>query len=599
MKSIMQRFATTLWSETVSDGNIAVEWYESLTPTSDYGELCWTDIDYTDQTRSVWDAANHYARILHILKAFGKRRLLNDSEYAKKLTGALRFWLHHDFTNPNWWYNQIGMPQGIGNILLLMYPVLDADTLSQAINVMKKGSMSENPAMTKKTGANLIWHATNTIRYALLTENPDLLLQATKRASEEITIESSEGIQRDYSFFQHGPRLYAGGYGYNFANDLARIMFLVQGTKFQFPTEKIRIFNTYVLDGLQYMTHKGALDWACIGREISRADSIKTDRFQRTLELMIATQEMPRKQELQAFLNALGGEAQPNKTKYFDIAAMVCHHFNGIYVGAKFSNPHTWGAELCNDEGALCYNMSYGTHTCIMKSGREYVNINPVWDYSRIPGTTARTETDEQLLAHTDWHRYHLPNECFGGAQKGNRAAIYELAEHDGIQALVCNFAFEDGFVCLGANVQDQKGRNEQLITTVDQCFLSGDVNVEGTCISHNGIRYSALDYTNIHIAKERKTGSWRRNSAALSDELVSADILTLTIAHPIGEKSKYAYMISASDKDAPQITVLQNDSKAQAIKLPNGDIMAVFYRDTTITADGIIIVGKAGDILC
>lgn len=57
--------------------------------------------------------------------------------------------------------------------------------------------------------------------------------------------------------------------------------------------------------------------------------------------------------------------------------------------------------------------------------------------------------------------------------------------------------------------------------------------------------------------------------------------------------------MLSASDKEAPKITVLQNDFNAQAIKLPNGDIMAVFYQDTTLIVDGVTIFGKAGDILC
>jgi chondroitin AC lyase len=286
-------------------------------------------------------------------------------------------------------------------------------------------------------------------------------------------------------------------------------------------------------------------------------------------------------------------------TRYFPDAAMLCHHFHGLYVGAKFMNDRTLGAEICNSEGELCYNMSYGTHTCIMQSGREYRDINPVWDYAHIPGTTTIEESDAELLARKNWVFAAHPNQCFGGAQNGCRAVIYELAQHDSTEALVTHFAFEDGYICLGAGITDTSGL--PLVTTVDQCWLTGNPAVTDRATVHNGIRYSALNGTVMDTAVREQVGSWRRNNAALSDHPVKGDVLTLTISYPTGQESAYAYMISAADTDEPSVEVLRNDRELQAIRLPDGSVMAVFHGDCslTVSSDGEILSGTRGQILC
>ena len=298
-------------------------------------------------------------------------------------------------------------------------------------------------------------------------------------------------------------------------------------------------------------------------------------------------------------MESIQGGTQPTLTKYFDQAFMLCHHFNGIYVGAKFLNDRIWGAEICNREGELCYNLSYGTQTCIMKNGGEYFNINPIWDYSRIPGTTALIETDKQLLARKDWTKCPLPNQCFGGKQQGSRAVIYELAEHDGIKMLVADFAFEDGFVCLGVETERQGVERTEFVSTVDQCLVQGDTIVESDSILHNGIRYTALQDTYIKSAIETKQGSWRRNNAALSEETVSAEVLTLSIEHSGKSQCEYAYMISSADTPMPKVEVLRNDCAVQAIRLPDGNVMAVFHRSERLLVEDRKLIGDTGMILC
>ena len=599
MREIIHRFEQLLWEGNIPTKDSALELYQALEPVDACDMWYWKDIDYSDQTRSFWCPVKHYERMRIILKGFGKSRLL-ENEYSKKMIGTLKYWLVNDFENPNWWHNQIGTPQAIGDLAIMMHPVLDKDTLSRVIALVAKGSMAKNIDITELwTGANLMWGALNTIRHALLIEDESLLRMAAERVSKEITIGMQEGIQEDYSFFQHGPRLYSGGYGRSFVYDISKILFLLNGTKYRLPNEKTELVLSFVLEGLRPMIQKNALDWSCVGREITRVDTLNVGSLKTALKILLRTADLSRKDELNSFLESINEGVQPNYTKYFHKAFMLCHHFNGIYVGAKFLTNKTFGAEICNGEGELCYNMSYGTQTCIMKNGGEYFNINPVWDYSRIPGTTSLIETDEQLLARKDWTKRPLLNEHFGGKQQGRRAVIYELAEHDGIKMMVADFAFEDGFVCLGMEIEPQCVDRAKLVSTVDQCLVQGDVVVENNSIIHNAIRYTALQDTHIESTVETKQGSWRRNNIALSEKMVSADVLTLSINHFGKNKCTYAYMISSADTPLPKVDVLQNDCALQAIRLPDGSVMAVSHQSGPLLDDDKIMICDAGTGLC
>lgn len=580
MQAILQRFRTMLFTEK-ADMQTAQEFYDRLMPAELPGTFYWKDLDYSAQPLAFWPTAQHYTRLQIILAAFGQDKL-QDKIYVQRLTGALAFWLNHNFESPNWWYNQIGIPQAIGNIALMLHPVLEESILKQAATLVAKGSMAENAAIAADwKGTNVIWGAMNTIRHGLLTNNTSLFPLASQRAARELTAGAATGIQKDGSFFQHGPRLYSGGYGKSFAEDISKLLFLLQNTPYQLPQDKIHIFLTFLLDGLRYMFQGSSLDFACVGREFSRPDALSTQRLKGVIDLLLATDGIPRKEELKKFF------IHPDETKYFPEAAFLSHRFHGIYVGAKFMNDRLLGTETCDGEGILSYNLSYGTHTCIMRTGAEYYNIDPVWDFARIPGTTARAETDLQLLMKENWLSRRLPNSHSGGGQNGRRAIVYEYADHDHITLLAADFAFEDGFICLGADIASE----DNIATTVDQCHLTDDITMENGSVLHNSIRYTSLNGIPLEVSCKPQQGSWKRNNLTLSENPMTMQVLTVTAPH---RKNTYAYMISAADKPLPQVKVLQNDSAIQAIELPDGKIMAVFHQNAVLGN----ITGKAGELI-
>lgn len=588
VETVRARLASLFWE---SKSTLSVQEAEEMLAALRAGDapetLCWNDINYEDQNRAFWDTHHHNERIIAVLTALGPDRLRDDPAYAAQMLNAFRLWLHHDFHNPNWWYNDIGMPLSVTQIALMLYDVLDKAMLSRAAELSGRAYATMDPTngAGKWTGANLIWGMNIAIRYAALTGDEELLGRAAARAAEEICNDRREGIQPDGSFFQHGPRLYSGGYGRSYAADIALMAYILQGTPYAFSEEKMHIFLSHILDGLYHLTQGNALDWACIGREFTRVGAVSASALKNVLHRLLDMEDIPRRDELLAFRDSLMGGPRVDSTKYFPCSAMLCHHFGGIYVGAKFLTDRLWGAEICNNEGVLCFNMSYGTHTCIMRTGAEYTDINPVWDFARIPGTTARTETDDELFAHTEWTQLSLPNSHSSGRQAGAYAAMYELAQHDGVEALVTDFAVPDAYIRLGCGIRTTDGRDEALVTTVDQCFSAGDLTANEAEVTHNGIRYTALDDTRLTAKCTEQCGSWRRNSRnnVVSDEPVTADVVSITITHPAAGEGHYAYMITPADAPAPHVEILRNDREEQSVRLADGSILAVRHNTEEI----------------
>lgn len=599
-ESIRKRFKDLIFKTDIPSRHDAEELYSTLSKGDIPGTYFWRDIDYSVAFPSDWPASLHPLRILTILRGYGEKKL-SDKEFLEKIVGALKYWSEKDFINSNWWYNEIGIPQKFGYIGILLYDVADEETKAFLEKMCGRGSKTNLPGPLSPpdwsgrwTGANLIWTAKITAIYALLKNDADCLRLASDLASGEIAVGAAEGIQKDGSFFQHGPLLYSGGYGRSFAYDIATLSYIFDGTPYQFTREKLDIFLTHILDGVRKMTVRGYLDWQCTGREYVRPGKVAAWTLKNAVRLMTKTADMPRAEEISAYYKELCGEASPDGTKYFDVARFLSHRFGGIYVGARFTANHLRSAEICNSENCLGKNLSYGTSTCIMKRGDEYYDIAPVWNYSRIPGTTSRTETDEELKNTPEWD---LPKNdrdesvrdillSDGGQNKG-RAVIFEHCLHDGVEALCADFAFEGGYLRLGTGIRDTTGKNEALVTTIDQRKIFGEMFEADFAFYIDGICYMSLDGKDIVDREEKVVGSWTRNNPFHPDSSeVTEELLTLEIHHKAGEESSYAYLICEEDNE-PEVEVLRNDRKAQGIRLPDGGIMAVIYEKTALEDGG------------
>ena len=554
----------------------ADKWLTRLIPAEAEGTCRFCDLDYTVNLNSNWPTSQNLGRTRAFASAWYQTRL---EKYLTAALSVLDDWLIHRYRNPNWWHMQIGIPLALTDIALLLWDVMGGERRAGVLEILDEGSFGAHPEyMEKWTGANLIWEAGTTIKVALLREDEELLRLAIDRLNEEIAF-SNEGIQPDGSFFQHGRLLYSGGYGRSFISQLSELILPFSGTRYQFPKEKLDLILLHLLDGLRYMTHRDEMDGAISGREYTRAGGTNLRSLLPALDRLAATAEMPRKEEVRAYRDAIAErKTQPDlaAVKYFPVARFLTCRAGECFFAFKGAGNDTLCTEHCNEEGVLGYNLSYGTRTTAMRDAREYADIAPLWDYAAIPGTTAPAERDEELYAKRNDIRRPLASDVFGGGQIADCGYCYEEAVHDGVRALVCCFAIPGGLVLLGCDLNDEQGR--ELVTTVEQCHAKEDYRIEGGSVIHGGIRYRSLcpdEPLLPQIAK--RTGNPVRNNRQKTDRGdLSGRIFSLTVDR--AGKNHYAYAILPEEIDGAGIRVLQNDRRAQAIALPDGRVLAVCY---------------------
>jgi len=562
------------------DVNSTEPWLDMLVKDND-GTFYWQDIDYKDIHRGEWEPTKHYTRILLSL-CFGGIERLDESDYREKILGAVRFWLKNNFINSNWWHNEIGTPMHFADIALVLWNYFTDDDKEKMLSVIGMGVAKITPHMATMTGTNLIWGMQIEVRYALLTDDEDMLKRASRLVGETTDF-AEEGIQPDGGFCMHGPRWYSGGYGASFTYDVAQLVYLLDGTSYQLTNEQISKFLLHVLDGQRLMMFKGYFDYNGVGRELSRPNGIVKRNIAYGVHLLAQMKVLPRLDEIKQF----DEECQKHlalfeATRYYPSISYLCHRKNGLYFGIKCHNAKQWDAEQCNSEGVLCYNMTYGTRTCFMESGKEYKDIAPFWDYAHIPATTARLESDDELINRTKWWELPLPNDKTKGIARGDIGILREDAEHDGIKVKTAYFAFDGCLVALGADIFDEKNEGS-ITTTVEQSFSdSFEVISEGSCYANSAFRYTNLEDTVLIVKNSAVEGSWHRNSREMKDEKLVGEIFLAYIPYT-SDHGTYAYCVSARDKSAA-VEVVKNDGVCQAIavKCENEGYLLVASRESS-----------------
>lgn len=615
---IRHRYQEVLWHTVPAADGLALDQAPPLAFDGRYWR--YPDLDCAAPVVSYWDGRTHLERLITLLNQNGRERLA-DPAFAAQVRSALDYWLDHDFQNPNWWHNQIGIPGALSNLCLMLEGRLGEAQLRSALVIIGRGSIAAQPEIARWTGANLIWGAWTSLRHALLLKDEALLQRAVRLAAGELAVQpgNAEGIKADGGFFQHGPQLYSGGYGRSFTGDISLMAYLLSGTAYQFAPEQLTAFCQHVLDGQRFMVRGGTLDFNVVGREICRRDATLTaGNLQNSLVHMLATDEMPRKREIRAFLDACGAGPQGAGTKYFGAVRYLAHNRSEFHIGVRGNCHEVYGGEFLNGENELSYNLSYGAAVCAMRRGDEYRAALPVWDYARVPGTTTWLETEEALRRRRDWNGRPGQGAVCGGAAKGALGALYMELAHDGLTGQLAYIVYAGGLIALGWGIRDTSGTPQPVITTLNQCRTDGPrcggTAIQGTLLAepgravHNGgFAYYGLEGTPLTVERTLRKGAWRRNNAAESEAPVCTDLFTAYIVHGSGPRhAAYAYALVAEGPDTPEeasglpISRIVNDEELAAVEFTGGAAVVVFRRPEAryIRPDGTVVTGPGVRII-
>ena len=559
----------------------------------------WPDVDYEDQTPSSWLTPVHLRRVIAMAQVYiaPDHDLTGDPALRTDIHQTFDFWLANDFQNPNWWHNMIGVPRDIGSIMVLMQQELTEAQYQQGIEILRRSVIGD------ATGANLTWLATNQLMRGCLEPDPDAIVEAFEAVFAEIRIAEigEEGIQADYSFHQHQAVLYSGGYGLWFTYDVARIITYAHETRFAINPERFAILNTYVLDGQQWFIRGIMFDYSTIGRAITRAGTDAVPLISAIEQL--AALPGPRQDEMADFAARMQDE--PNilpiiGNRDFWRSDAMSHHRSGYATSVRMHSNRTFNTDAyTNSEGRNTNHTADGA-TYFYKTGEEYRDIFPMWNWRRVPGITCEQRDEPLDLAGLN---VRGTTSFVGGVSDGTYGMAAMDFQQGELTARKAWFYFDREVVCLGAGIDNPT--EHSVVTAVNQCLLDGQVTIQepglqrvalqpgdhtledGGWTHHAGIGYYFLAGAPIQIEWGPREGRWSDIGPG-SPEPFTTDVFELWIEHgAFVENGMYEYIVlpDATSTDMinydadTAIEVVQNTPTLQAVRQQEiGACGAVFY---------------------
>lgn len=563
----------------------------------------WPDIKYNDDKRSDWEPSKHVVRIAEMAKAYCKpgHPLFKNKDLHFSILLALNHYLSKNYKCKNWWYNRIGVPRSMADILILMGNAIPKETSALAL----KKIVSQ--AKIGMTGQNKVWLSEILLVRSLVENKPELTKRSLRSILSELRVTTQEGIQPDWSYHQHGPQLQLGNYGAAFAASLLKWATIFHKTPFSLDNQQLDILRNFILEGTNWVVWKGRQDLNGCGRQVRKnCQKIKGRAALRQVQKLLVID--PRNQSIYSERLASNEDKATNTfvgNKHFWRSDIMIHRRPMWYASVKMSSERVIGAEAVNFENMLGRHLGDGV-LFVHLTGDEYKNIQPVWDWHRPPGTTT-DQSNTNLIPNKKLCR--PPVSYVGGVSNGTSGfAVYEV-KSDTLVGRKAWFFEGDRIICLGTGISSTSGG--QILTSIQQALLEGPVvgqagnlakgkytlNV-GTWIHHSKIGYHLIDSDHAVLQIDGQTGNWHRIFTKQGSQTpITRDVFSLWLDH--GQKpkeQKYAYVIypdiNVSDMDitcqSSNLKILSNSTKLQAISLDNMKLVrAAFYQAGTLTYAG------------
>ena len=585
------------------DGSVNADRVERLVASiEDDGN--WPGIDYEDVSLTGFRHRDHLDNMLHLARALQKPDSPFHGEGAVRETvlSALDFWLEHDFIADNWWHNEIGTPTRMAEVLTLLEPVLSESQLDDGVAIISRANLDGFGA---RPGGDLVKIAEIMAQGAALAGDAAVAEAATEAIESELRITTGRGIQPDFSFHHRQDGVITVAYGRGYAAAVANYAAKAQDTVFALREEDLRLAVDLELDGLRWMRVHGVYtNPGVMNREITRRGAVSSAGPERVERWLEATNY--RRQDLEVLRDVRAGAREPafNGNRFYWRSDYLAHQRTAYYASTRMFSSRNHSTEgTYNSEGLKNHHLADGSNF-VSITGREYDGVFPVWDWQKIPGTTA---VQKPGLPGANAVKNQGLTDFVGGAsddQYGFAAFDFE-SPLDPLEARKAWFYFDDAYVCLGAGIESDG--DYPVATTLNQARLDGAVTVnagEGVEVLESGahavdgaswLHHARIAYvfpagTPVHVESGPASGHWRRitDQSWATEEEVTEDLFTAWLDHGArpGDET-YAYIVApnvAADASEIQqavdgLTVLVNTPAVQAVTHDSlGVTQLVFY---------------------
>ena len=516
----------------------------------------------------------------------------------------------------NWWYWLLGTPLDLGPALVLVGDDLDPAVRASCLSVLAARigpTPWSHPAGPVLTGDNLVGSAFTHLSLGLLMNDAAQLDQVRDAIASVCVIDDEgEGIQSDASFHQHGRQLYTGGYGGDFASDVASYLLISRDTSFAIPTASVAVFADYLADGVAWALYGRFFDVSAVGRSVVRpttsgfhglAALLKMSRVAspRQSEIAAAAASMlrARKSALPLELAAIAtdtpladaGSASIAGHRHYPQSDYTIHRRAGYFASIKMLSDRTLSGELINGENQLGSRQSDG-RLYLALDGEEYFGraVWPALDWARLPGITV-----EQRPGVADATYGRGTRAFVGGTGDGrNGVSAMDFAPADStLTAKKGWFFFNDAIVFTASGVSCES--RFPVETIVQQWPLSradAPLVVDGaakpqangwtetmkrvTWAVSDGVGYFFPTPSDVVGRREIRSGAWARIGGPAATPDASSPILSLLIDHGVApQKDRIAYVIVPNTEPVAMaewaaqkpIAVVANDERTTAVR--------------------------------
>ncbi|WP_265594503.1 polysaccharide lyase family 8 super-sandwich domain-containing protein [Haloferula sp. BvORR071] len=585
----------------------------------------WADVPYTNTAQTNWAPMTHLDRLGLMCRAYShpSGSLYQNVTLLADILKAYDCWIAKNPQSSNWWYNQIAVPQDLGEAMVLIKEQLSSARLTSGLSVLQRAYVARSTNSGTNTGQNRVDRAIAGIQRGIVAGSVSITQDAFLAISDTILVTTAEGIQKDGSFHQHGAQLYNQGYGSLFISNTLKWAAKAADTGFAFSETQRRILTDYLLDGTRWMNRGQAIDYTASGRGLSRksqsANGAGLGGLATTSLAVLPGYRVVELESLRSAINAANssGSADPalafSGGKHFWRGDYTAWHRSQGYAGVKISSTRTLQPESGNGEGLKNYHLGDGVNL-ILRTGNEYDDIMPVWNWRKLPGTTVEQGT-YSLTPTADWGVAGTSTYA-GGISDGTYAGTAFRYNRRNVAAKKAWFFFDRGFVALGSDI-DAPAATAQVETTLNQSLLNGAVSystggsaqtlASGSTtlgglqwVHHDGTGYFFNQTpTSASIQAAAQTGTWQSINTGYDATSMSKNVFALSIRHGTAfSDGSYAYTVvpglTAGEMAgfSNPITVLRNDATAQAARDASVNVTQAAFH-----AAGEVDLGGSGSV--
>lgn len=613
MEALRQRFTQQLLDSPVNPDRII----KLMTTLQEDGT--WPGINYQDVSNTGFQHGQHLANLVDLSRAYKKKgsKFKGNKQLKAVIYKALDYWLANDFICQNWWWNQIGTPDALVSVLLIMDTDLSPVQVEKMLSIVGRANLNASGA---RPSGDRIKIASILAKTLLFKCDEEEFGKVIKVIEGEIKFATGRDMQYDLSFHHRVDRVNNTlSYGTNYASAFAEWAANVAGTRYQFSEKSLQMLTDYYLDGICKMLAYGKYpDPGAKNRSITREGTLLPVGTSIPEKLLKA--ETYRANELVAIIKIREGIEKPqfSYSKFFWDSEYFSFQRPDFFTSTRLFSSRDYNMEQpYNGEGLMNHHLADGSNF-ITINGTEYLDIWPIYDWQKIPGTTV-LQTPE-LPSDSEIQKKGL-TDFVGGVTDGKYgASVFDFrSPHDPVSAKKAWFFFDHEYVCLGTAIQAET--RFPVVTTLNQCWLRGEVTVMANnkqsvlesgdhqldqvkWIYHDGVGYLFPTPQKVNLSNQNQSGSWYKinhQSDSPKDE-ISKPVFKLWLdegSHP--QDTSYAYIVvpattvqeMAAGSDAQQIRILANTPEIQAVKHVGLNLSeVVFYTSGEIRLSKFLKLG-------